>query len=311
MHAERDEERVGIGQGLIMDYFAVTPGDSTGLKLILNEQLAEAADAQFWYALVDCAFDHGKQPLRLPDSTGFPIYHQGRLEALSPVSPTLFELATQDAKVLQQQLTRLLRHCSGRPMLSFIRSALPANVLREYWQSLLEVETADGDHYLLRFGDTRVLPTLGANPTIWSRLAAHAEAWCVIGREGHAITLAPPDTPEFDDRTLTIDNDCLAALLTACRADAMADYLNTHFPDLLAPRDGAVNYAILAQVFQLCDKHEIDRASEQQALAVAVLLTDAHLLEAAGFDQWLSEKAWQPEGMAEALADWMEEKELV
>ena len=291
-----------------MPYFAVADYEPVAMSRLLMKQISDQGTDWHWYALVDCAFDHAGRSLRLENTSSLPLYHQGRWAALSHVAPTLFTLAAKEDETLERQLKRLLYHCHGRPMLSLLASTWPAKKLIEFWQALLEVNTEDQDSYLLRFADTRVLPAIANELAIWKRLAAPIGAWCTMGRDGQPLALTPPATPVYGDDPLTIDNACLSRLLQASQADAMADYAHEYFPDLLRPRDGATNYALLAQVSRLCDKHAMDGASEQYALALAALLTDGRLLEHPDLDGWLSGKAWQTQGMEDALADWMEEK---
>lgn len=292
-----------------MAYYATTPCDPSALRTVLTEHMAQAADdGQWWYALVDTAFDYGARSLNLANVLG--IYHQNRLQNLASVSPALFEFSGTNTHNVQQQLGHLLQHCRGRPMLSFIRSPLPASDLREHWQNLLEIETEEGEPYLLRFADTRVLPTLARQKEIWSRLAADVTAWWIVGRDGAWMALDMPNSREDGDAPLRLSNESLQALLRAGEADAMAEYMHRYFPDLLTGRDGNANYQLLAQTTALCNAQGIDGTTDQYALGVAVLLTDGSLLNDSAFETWLLEKAWQVAGMEEALADWMEESEI-
>lgn len=293
-----------------MAYFAITPYDPSALRSTLTDYMAEAVGDDRWLALVDTAFDHEGKLLKMAGCEGLPVYHQGKLQILASVSPTLFELSETAPDLLDRQLSRLLHHCCGRPMLSFIRSPLPVEVLCERWQKLLEVETEDSQSYLMRFADTRVLPALAEQKDIWNRLATDITTWWTVGRNGSLTALDMPQTPEHDDSPLRISNDSLSALLEAGEVDAMAEYMYEYFPDLLATRDGAANYRLLAQATALYDKHGIQGASEQYALGVAVLLTEGRLLANPAFEDWLAEKTWQAQGIEEALAEFMEDKDI-
>lgn len=235
------------------------------------------------------------------------MYYSGELAALSGVSPVLHALSSEPDQV-QRQLSRLLHHCQGRPMLSFVRSNLPAIDLREGWQRLLEVETEDKEHYLLRFGDTRVLPSLAVQKQIWSRLAADVNAWWTVGRDGELEDLALPTSPEHSEGTLEIDNDCLSELLDAGAVDAMANYMSNYFPELLAMRDGYANYEMLEQTLTLCSEQGVFGISDQYALGVAALFTDGRLLTAPEIATWLSEQAGNEKGFEDGLAEFMENK---
>ncbi len=267
-----------------------------------------AVGENHWYALVDTAFDHEGTALRVSGNEGLALYSHGQLAALSGVSPILYALSTGDTDQLQRQLSRFLHHCQGRPMLSFIRSKLQVSDLCDGWQSLLEVETEDKECYLLRFADTRVLPTLAGHEKIWKRLAADVTAWWTIERDGGLRDLALPLSPEHYDDPLEIDNDCLDDLLRAGEVDAMADYMSNYFPELLAVRDGYANYEILEQALTLCLEQRVFGTSDQYALGVAALFTDGRLLTEPATSTWLSEHAWNEKGFEDSLAEFMENK---
>ncbi|KXB30841.1 hypothetical protein AT959_08955 [Dechloromonas denitrificans] len=290
-----------------MTYYAVRPHDLPALLADLARQIVNASGEK-WYALVDTAFDHEGKALRVTGNEGLALYSQGQLAALSGVSPVLYALPTGNSDQLQHQLSRLLHHCQARPMLSFIGSKLPASDLRVSWQSLLEVETEDQERYLLRFADTRVLPTLASQEKIWKRLAANATAWWSIERDGKLRDLPLPLLPEQNNDPLKIDNYCLAKLLRAGEVDAMADYMGNYFPELLAVRDGYANYEILEQVLTLCSEQSVFGTTDQYALGVAALFTDGRLLNAPEISTWLSEKTWGEKGIEDALAEFMEDK---
>lgn len=293
-----------------MDYFAV----SSWKPATLLTQIAGIVEAfevsQSCYALLDLAFDHGGKTMTLPDSMVYPIYHQGRLEALSQASPALFELNIRDTRILEKQLARLLHHCNGRPMLSFLATPLDAETLRERWQGCLEVGTSDGTSYLLRFADTRLLPVLTALDEIWRRLSAPVAAWWIIGRDGQLAELKLPEAPIADDEPPSLDDGDYFALLRAGAADALAGQLYEHFPDLMEGRNGAGNHALLEQLLAFCDAHLVDGSTTQYTLAVALLLTDGRLLSHPDFDSWFSKQHWSEGGLEEALGEFIDAKEL-
>lgn len=293
-----------------MSYFAMTVGDTVQLRHELTSQIANEEGAGHWFALVDKAFDHDKLNLRMADATETALYHQGTFEALLSVSPVLIALPN-DASALDERLKRLVRHCKGRPMLCVLKAACPATQLRDDWQHLLAVETGEQERFLLRFADTRVLPTLALIDTIWNRLAAPVLAWWIVGRNGQWQPLPQPATRIYDHEPLTIDEGAYARLISSGCADAMAAYLDEHFPDLLAGRDGYANYLLLEQLANLCERSGIDGSGEQHALAVATMLTEGRLVETTGFAEWLAEKSWSAGGLEDALEIWMTERGLI
>lgn len=290
-----------------MAYYAVRSYDFPALLTHLHGRMMTVEAGHRWYALVDTAFDHEGKVLHIPGSDGYAVYHEGQFAALSGVSPVLYGLSV-DCEPLKRQLSRLLHHCNGRPMLSFIRSGLPAGDLRDHWQSLLEVRTEDKERYLLRFGDTRVLPTLAVQGNIWKRLAAGVTAWWSIGRDGELRDLALPTTPEHNEGTLEIGNECLSGLLNAGSVDAMANYMSEYFPELLAMRDGYSNYEMLEQTMALCSEVGVFGTTEQYAIGVGALFSDGKLLVDPEISTWLSEKTWGEKGIEDALTEFMENK---
>lgn len=293
-----------------MSYFAMKVGDTAQLRHELASLIGNDDAAGYWFALVDKAFDHDKPGLRMADATETVLYHQGKFEALSPVSPVLIELP-REASSLDERLKRLVRHCKGRPMLSVLKAACPAMQLSDDWQGLLETETDGKERFLLRFADTRVLPTLALIDIIWNRLAAPVSAWWIVGRNGQWQPLPQPATRIYDHEPLAIDEGAYAQLLSAGSADAMAAYLDEHFPDLLTGRNGYANHLLLEQLANLCERSGIDGSSEQHALAVALMLTEGRLMETTGFTEWLAEKPWPTGGLEDALEIWMAERGLI
>lgn len=138
-------------------YFAV---DRSQIDKIMQVLVEKITLHQQWYALLDSAFDYEKSALPMPINC-VRIYQSEELESLTEVSPLLIYLNTADLPVLEQQLQRLLRHCSARPMLSFIQADISADDLSQYWQKYLWVETQENDRFLLRFADTRTLAAFG------------------------------------------------------------------------------------------------------------------------------------------------------
>lgn len=293
-----------------MHYFAMAAGDTAKLRHELTTLIEKEHGAEQWFALVDKAFDYGKRTQQSADATEIPIYHEGRFETLLPVSPALIELP-KEASVLDERLKRLVRHCNGRPMLSVLKVACSATQLRNEWQRLLELETDGQERFLLRFADTRVLPTLASIDAIWNRLAASVSAWWIVGRDGHWQSLSLPKIRISDHGPLAIDEEAYACLIAAGSADAMAAYLYEHFSELLIDRDGYANYVLLEQLACLCERSGIDGSSEQHLLAVATMLTKGSLLETAGFEEWLSGKSWPAGSLGDALEAWMTERGLL
>lgn len=290
------------------DYFAVDPYDHVLLREGITERIGAAPEGH-WYALIDRAFDHGGKPFSASPVSDYPVYHTGRLQALATVSPSLIELPTESQAQLRKFLGRLLLHCRGRPMLSFIQSEHSGNELVEAWQELLEVETADGQAFLLRFADIRVLPELNDCVTpLWQRLAHVVTAWWIINRSGELAAL-PLVKAQGESGKFRINEREFACLLASGLPDALADRLHEHFPDLLAKRSGSANFRLLHRGCKLAGRHGIEAYPAQLALSVAFLYSDGKLLDDPQFESWMQQKPWLNGSLEAALGDYLETME--
>lgn len=288
-----------------MTYYAVDSYDPKNLRDALLGQVSSASASDRWLAMLDSAFDHKGKRLRWLNGNLFEVYHQGRLARLAEVSPLLIPLQHK-SEYLGQELMRLLTHCRGRPMLSFIRSKLSAEAIREQWQSILEIETEDAQTFVLRFADTRVLPALIEMGEVWQRVAGEIAEWQIIGRNGDFITLELPKASDTSNAPVRIDDKGLAQLLKSGAADALANALDEYFPELLPAGQGAQVYARLRQLISVGEKYGIAGNTEFFALAVADFSTQNQLLEHPTFSSWLSQRPWQSMQLEDALGDFLE-----
>lgn len=297
-----------------MNYYAVAPTDLPVVREQLLTLIAATRDEGFWLALVDMAFDNGCKDLR-GFSERCPVYHQGKYAAFKSISPNLIRLAVEDEALLRQQVSSLLRHASGRPMLTFMRSQLAPTELRKSWQDVLEIETADGEPFLLRFADTRTLPAIASalHTQAWPRLCENIKQWFFIDREGQLQSLPIVEKqqeevgPETSPSPVRIDDKTLAELLRQGQTDALVNTLNEHFPDLLPKTGGALAYRWLNEVSELADRNGLESFPDRISLAVAVCSTEGQLLQNEDFAAWLCQNSWAKSGFADALSDFVGE----
>ena len=289
-----------------MTYYAVDSYEPKTLRNQLADYLARTAREEYWYALVDVAFDYGVKPINWVGATALPVYHKGRLAQLADASPTLFPLTQYEPDRLQGELTRLLHHCRARPMLSFIRSALDLESLRERWQSVLEIQTDDGQSFVLRFADTRVLPALADVSEIWKRLAGGVTEWLYIGRDGALSSLEMPQGLADGDAMIRISETALSKLLKSGEVDALASMLDEHFSELLPAAQGSRVHDRLVQQAAMAEAFGLAATSERFALAVADFSVECHLLEHPEFSSWLVQRPWQTKPLEDALGDFLE-----
>ena len=288
-----------------LNYYAVSPFDVPTLQAELLTTLTASDTHRNWYALVDMAFDAGRKLFQWP-SEPFPVYFDGRLKSFASISPCLLPLSTGDTAHPTDELTRLLRHCQGRPMLGFIRSQKTPDDIRQSWQRVLEVETSDRQKFVLRFADTRVTPVIAETfpPSVWARLTHGIDDWLTIDREGtlQSLPVAGPQADRLDDQALVpIDDETLSRILQSGEADALASVLHEKFPDLLTAEQGASVYKRLAATSKLAAKYGMESPSDQLLLAVAVCLSDGRLLDDEKFLSWFKNSPWASDDFADAL----------
>lgn len=290
------------------DYYAFDSYDHILMRDGMAKTIADSPKGD-WFALIDRAFDHGRRHFSALPANQYPLYRTGRLQALGMVSPCLIALPVAPNEQLRKFLGKLLFHCRGRPMLSFIQFEQGGKELAEAWQDLLEVETADGQTLLLRFADTRVLPELAeCVKPLWHRLSHGITAWWIINRSG-ALTALPSGSSKAETGKCSIDEREFSSLLASGLPDALADRLNEHFPDLLANRSGSANYQLLRSGCELAKRHGIGAFPAQMVLSVALLCSDGKLLADPRFESWMQQKPWTGGSLGAALGDYLEKME--
>ena len=296
-----------------MNYYAVAPTDTQHACEQLLSAIAASHAQGHWFALLDTAFDDGRRALRgFPEN--WPVYHQGKYASFKTISPTLIPLPAGNETLLRQQISSLLHHASGRPMLSFIHSLATPLTLRDGWQDSLEIETADGESFLLRFADTRTLPAIASvlHEQAWPHLCKNIEQWLTIARDGRVQALpviaaerTASEATSTSARMNRIDDKALAKLLRLGQADVLANALNEHFPDLLPRKDGALVYRWLTEAWALADQNGLEAFPDQMALAVAICSTNGELLRNEDFVVWLCQPNWADGTFSDALSDFV------
>lgn len=238
-----------------------------------------------WFALIDRAFDHGRRStLRWPHQTEAIYKGTGDIEA---ISPTLLALSPHSSEALAQDMARLLRHCQGRPMISFVQTTLEMSELASAWQDVKWVHTEDGQRFLLRLADTRVLSSLAQalQPHNWERICKPLQAWHFVDRFGVLQPLRMPqaaldegETPEPVD-VFQINGKELALLLDAAQPDVLINTLSEQAPDVLPTgADQAKVYKWVRRACDLAAQHDLDATGDQLALGAAACMTEGRVL---------------------------------
>lgn len=149
------------------------------------------------YALLDCAFApacHRSIQQRIDSMHWRSLYADapGASEEVLAHSPVLLNIDAVDGPVLQ----RVLRQTDALPMLSFLHSVEPLEALAERLSRWCVVD-ADGQHFVLRFPDTRRLPdvlkVLSAEQL--GQFMGAGTAWHFRARDASWQTFATPDAP--------------------------------------------------------------------------------------------------------------------
>ena len=293
-----------------MPYFACDECNVSSLVEEVIEQVATPKKRVNWLALLDTAFDVEGTPLR-SIAPSVRLYKQGKLEALRGVSPALYQLPLDDDAFLKKALTALLRHASGRPMLSFISSRLNAEQLARQFQDVLEVRTSDQQAFVLRLADTRALPAIGLafDAQHWARITRHIECWMIVSRRAMLEPLRLADrvaSDEPDGEPIVLSDVELDRLLALGQPDALVQSLYENFPDLLPGKHRADFHQLMADVCQFGLRHRISAFPELMALAVAVAATSSQLLHHPGLCHWLDARAWSEGQFEDGLAQFME-----
>lgn len=263
-------------------YFAL----STGALPDLAEQLAMLVQGsptdERWFILFDVAFDHEqRQPLgwRHPVT---PLYTEPQWAALSP---TLLHLPKGSSADLKQSLLRVLRHASGRPMISLIQTHAEADDLARSWRPIKWVQTSDGLRLLLRLADARTLLNLPSSlsPSNWARVASVVNSWHVINRSGQLQALPMPDetlrSSSLPDAPLMLTDTELNALTHAAQPDALIQALHEQLPEALPAGvpPGQVHDWV-RRAHDMAVTQGLDGSSDQLALAAAACWTHGEVL---------------------------------
>lgn len=305
-------------------YFAVDSFEADALlqsltTLVESNQLAPPKSEPLWFALVDGAFDHGLRTLSWRTEK-VQIYDSGtNLAALMEVSPYFVALPAPDQTDFADQLRRLLQHCKGRPMLSFLSSESAAQTLRTQWQSCLMLPTAgDDEPYLLRLADTRVLPALASLPdkALWQALTHTIDQWWFIDRTGDLQAL-PVEATEKSISTrrggtlpLELSHKNLLHLLSYGQADSVVDAIAEQLPELLPERHRAQFHEHVARACALAERQQVEAFPDVMALAVASEITQGEILNDRRVLTLLTERKWADGQLSDALMDYLPEETL-
>lgn len=284
------------------EYFGQDP---VNIPVVLAElyKLASSMPQLHWAALVDAAFDYPAAEESMYWNIGINCYDSGAYEGLAKAAPTLVPV---DPVNDQAFVSRLLRHCHNRPMVSFLASRIELDRLRESWQDLHWITAVDRQRMLLRLADTRILATLPQTlkENQWTAFSEPIEQWVIVNRTG-GLTQLDLSTPSGAKApTIHLEHTQLEALLSAAEPDNVLAMLTDSMPDILPMdiRDSA-RYRIVAQSCEMARAFDITNWTDVVSLSVAAFLSEGETNYDEALIAFLNGKQWTPGDLGVSLVN--------
>lgn len=260
-----------------------------------------------WLALVDGAFDHGRSGLALPNERRV-LYDCDSMSDLMEASPFLLTLTVDDEPLLQRELATLVRHRKERPMLSFIGTSSTVFSVIENFRQFANAVTDDGQEFLLRFADTRVLPGLpdALRQTNWDGMTCLLSEWLLIDREGklQELPLCAHRAP-LQGR-FQLSSAEFASLVTNSEPDAVIDAIAEGTSEALPEGNRATVYGTVANACRLAQRYKVHAFPDVVALAYLGLLDNGRGLRSAALTEMLASMQWEPGNLINSLVDFVE-----
>lgn len=262
-------------------YFAVNP-TSPSLPAQIAQQITamqeQHGDAPFHViALVDGAFD--EEFFKSSPRNRWPrmsLYANTSLQSLEMAAPQLTTFNGQPGK-LEKWLENLFAHCSGKPMLSIIASALNAEALQRHLIPYMVCRTGDTVEWPVRWGDTRILPGLIENLTDSQRahMLSPTYRWWAVGRAGEELAwtgngAAFPLAAGFDKLPMT--DSMFASLVELAEPDAILGAIDNSQSDVLQNLDPVEAHHTVSHHLKIATENRIEAAGARQHFSVLALV---------------------------------------
>lgn len=230
-------------------------------------------------ALVDGAFDKNFFDARYPrTSPPRSLYADTSLKALGLAAPHL-QSAPDTIYEVEAWLNHIFSVASGKPMVSIIASPLNIEEVALHMRPYLIAVTPDTVEWPIRWGDTRVLPTLldVLHKSKFGHILAPLRCWWVAGREGKLLrwngNATPPTAAGFEK--LPLSDQEFITLIDASEPDAVLANLHDSQPDLFRSDSPANYHARVARHLELASASGIKAAPARQHFsALALILSD-------------------------------------
>lgn len=262
-------------------YFAVNscaPGlPEQMLRTVAELREQHTAAPMYCYLLIDASFDQ-VLPRTFPwrRTVECSLYDSMCLEGLKEVAPHLLRLPENSNKQ-QAWLQQLVDTCAGKPMLSMLISALPAEQLKQHFKPYLQARSEDSLEWPIRWADTRTLPGLIGVLTDNERkhLLSALYAWIAIDRQGEMIRWDGEGNPhpapaDFD--CWPLEDARFNQLVAEAEADAVLSQIDDRRPDLLAQGAPADIHAKTTRQLALATRHKIAGAPNRLHFALLGLI---------------------------------------
>ena len=287
-------------------YFACEASNTTAVCTALADIIIAQPELN-WLALVDSAFDYGRAGVSLPNER-HAVYDCDGMSDLLPASPILIVLTPHDIGRLRFELTTLIRHRKERPMLSIIGTPASASSVSEHFRLFLNAVTDDGQEFLLRFADTRVLPGLASvlRQAHWDGMTCLLSAWIAIDREGNLQALPlHADRAPLEAR-FQLSASEFAGLVTNGEPDAVIDVIVESNPEAFPEASRAAIYRTVADSCAFAHQHNVQAFPDLVALAYLALLDEGKALRDPALGEMLRRAEWKVGNLIDDLASFVE-----
>ena len=228
------------------------------------------------FAIVDAGFDS-----RLARRVRREALSIGQDSDLADMQEHLPFVLPLDGAPTVEQLAALQLETKGLPMLSFVATAISAEVLVRELRRFLIARTEDDARWPVRFADTRILPVLlqglTCDPTKRD-VPATLVAWWWPGRDGRLeafLNVAVSSRANASENAeLALSDLQFARMMSAAQADAVLAKLHRACPELLDRHVPHENHARVSAALELLDARRFDSAELQLRWATLALSLD-------------------------------------
>ena len=241
---------------------------------------AEKHPETHFYALVDSAFAPEEVSALLAGTTSLQaisIYLDTPLQDFEELSPILVQFP-QDKAERQTVIAQWLALCNGKPMLSFVSSALDIANLKQHFSAFLRLRDNHNQRYVLRFADVCMTADIleCVQPEQKQAWLNGMHAWWLIGRDGGlqylgGVEATPVIAKSNENHDQRISNAQLLMLHQKNEADCLLSYLHESVPKLFTKHQPSVLYRRTAELLQQLNQQHVHDDSTRLEHVVTLL----------------------------------------